>query len=195
MDNAPFPDFSTVEMKKVGKMQHGYNVETCMFDGKTFYAVKINDIYASFMMCKEVNIPKLGSVVESIAAKTKKEYAGHKLSIKLKMFLSFHLGLHILFGDMHSPATQKLLVKISDSVDLCLVDIKNGDIKKFSIDEYHNLTSSTNKTDWQVLLKKSNSPTFESFGNQTTPTWAWFDWFDDNKQLDTADNDYFGLPV
>jgi hypothetical protein len=149
----PFPEFKNYKLKFEGKMEHGYKVYSFQWKDTFIYGVKIENEFVSFCQVKPLIIPKLGEVLETMASKTEQEFSNKLLSYKLRFFMVKHLGKSIVLGNVHSVATENILSKISYLFTMKMVNIKTGECLDWTKEEYENLTSKNEPTEWQVLLE------------------------------------------
>lgn len=158
LDNMPFPEFDKYQLHLEGKMQHGYEVYSFPYNNTMIYGVKIGEEFVSFVQFRPISIPNIPNVVESLNSKTKLEFRGQLLSYKLRYFLMHQLGISILLGDTHSVATENILPKLTRMFPLRMCNVKTGELRDWSVENYRTLTHEDHPTEWQVLLVGSPIP-------------------------------------
>src|ERR1035437_752845 len=89
------------------------------------------------------------------------EYQRHGLGEKYLYFLKNVLKTAILFGTVHSTATQEFLKKtaVQKRFKMSWYNVKSGEIEDFSKDKYSYLEPN----DWQVLIEQDNHQVFNQF--------------------------------
>lgn len=158
MEHMQFPNFAELPLKFEGKMQDGHSVYTFKYKHTIFFVVKVGDEFAGFSQLSPRTIPKVGNVLESLNTKVKPKFRGQKLSVKLKHFITLHLGKSILLSNIISDATEALLPTLASTFETKLVNVKTGELVDWSIDNFNKLTSDGEITAWQVLLSGSSMP-------------------------------------
>jgi len=189
LEGMPFPEFPS-DAKFEGKMEGGLEVYSFKHAGTIIFGVKMKDEFVSFNQVSETTLPHVGKVLLSQNMKTKIEFRGQKLSLKLMKFITVHLGLNLLLGDVHSIDTVKLLKsgKLDDKFEMKLVNVKTGELVDWSVAEYEARTRVDKKTEWSVLLLGSKNPFYESNCNhlgylgkehENRHMWTYLSQFDD----------------
>lgn len=192
MDNN-IPDFPSIKHhisaseKYVGKMQHGYSVFSYNHNNTTIYAGYNGDEWVGMVQYSNLVIPHYGSVLNTLNTKTSAQYRGDKLSLQLRLFVSLHLGLNQLVGDVISLATEKLLPHMLKHFSMKLINIKTGDMMPYTQQDFIANTSIHTPTDWRVLLEGASSPMKESDNNfgwagpehEDRHKWTYFNFFED----------------
>lgn len=189
MNNMPFPNFNEHELKHEGKMQHGYDVYSFIWNNTIIYGVEIDNDFVSFIQLKEINLPNIGKSYEALNMKSKSNTGFKMIIIKLIHFLTLHIGTTILFGDVHSIDTQ-MLIKVSQKYfNIKLYNMNNGEYFDFTYDKYLELSSNIHKTEWRVLFIGAKYPMNESDmpypGDRSL--WTYGDFFNDVDIIDIWD--------
>lgn len=192
MENMQFPNFAELPLKLEGKMQGGHAVYSFNYKHTVFYVVKVGEEFAAFSQLTPRTIPRIGRVLESLNTKVKPEFRGQKLSVKLKHFITLHLGVSILLSDVISAATEALLPTLAATFNTKLVNVKTGETIDWSIDDFNKLTSVGETTPWQVLLNGNPNPLKEGetiYDGITDDRhkWTYFNFFE-NVDASTCDD-------
>jgi hypothetical protein len=183
MEHMQFPNFAELPLKLEGKMQGGHAVYSFNYKHTIFFVVKVGDEFAAFSQLTPRKIPKVGEVLESLNTKVKPEFRGQKLSVKLKHFITLHLGKSILLSDIISVGTEALLPTLAKTFGMKIVNVVTGETVEWSREAFERLTSIETATPWQMLLGGNPMPFKESHTIYDGITddrhkWTYFDFFE-----------------